>query len=85
MKLTFEIFLISDAPDLKDFMKHIAGNTYCCILCPDFPPNQYAGIKAHIESKHYTPGYHCPNCNKYYRIKNSLNYHYYALDVWVTP
>ena len=55
-------------------MRTEQGTIWYCRMCSmDFSCSGNA--RAHVESKHYTPGYTCPHCQKYFKIRNNFTQH----------
>ena len=77
--LEFSYFLITgyDGVDkIKEFYGgRMADGLYHCKVCGFFERNN-SNMRAHVESKHYSPGYPCPICGKIFKIHASKNLHY---------
>ena len=57
----------------KDFIGKMDGKFYCRTC--GFSEKHSSNLKAHIESKHYSPGYSCPHCQREFKIENTLRRH----------
>ena len=69
-------FVISD-PDqlLSEFIIRISPREFKCAGCQMGDFKFLSNLRAHIEAKHYSPGYKCPHCNKVFRIRKSYTQH----------
>ena len=56
-----------------DFMTKMDGKFYCKTC--GFVEKHTSNMRAHIESKHYSPGYNCPHCGRIFKISNTLRRH----------
>ena len=61
--------------DLSSYYFRDIDGFYQCRVCPDYKQKSSGNMRAHVESKHYTPGYNCKVCGKYFRIQISLHNH----------
>ena len=59
---------------IRSFMDHIGKGYYTCRHC-EYGPSIYANVKAHVESKHYSPGYTCSICDQTYRMEKVMKRH----------
>ena len=57
----------------KEFIGKMDGKFYCRTC--GFSEKHSSNLKAHIESKHYSPGYSCPHCGREFKIENTLRRH----------
>ena len=60
---------------IEDFYYKPKPACYRCKKCPDVEFKCHGNIKAHVESKHYSPGYKCDTCEKVFKIENVLRSH----------
>ena len=75
------IKITTNFPDLADpkaiitsYIEKVHSGYWLCRACQtDFSCSGNA--RAHVESKHYTPGYTCPQCTKYFKIRNNFTQH----------
>ena len=46
--------------------------------CDDcgFTAKNSSNMRSHVESKHYSPGYHCSICGKVFKLRNAMKQHY---------
>ena len=59
---------------IDSYIEKVHSGYWLCRACQtDFSCSGNA--RAHVESKHYTPGYTCPHCDKYYKIRNNFTQH----------
>ena len=49
----------------------------CCNSCEFGYAERYgvSNMRSHVESKHYSPGYHCSDCGKVFKLQTSLITH----------
>ena len=75
-KLKLYFFAISD-PDqiLSEFMVKIGPNAFKCAGCQADGFKFSSNLRAHIEAKHYSPGYTCSMCRKVFRIRKAYTQH----------
>ena len=61
--------------DLSSYYFRDVDGFYQCRVCPEYKQKTSGNMRAHVESKHYTPGYNCKVCGKFFRIQISLHNH----------
>lgn len=65
----------AEASSVDDFIrKDDASGLFLCLSCP-FSAKDRSGLKRHVESHHYSPGYACQFCHKPYNAKYLLLRH----------
>ena len=59
---------LSNVPDetLKTYFDRVQG-IYACKACGK-TEKSHSNMRYHVESRHYSPGYFCPNCGKRFQI-----------------
>ena len=59
---------LSNVPDetLKTYFDRVQG-MYACKACGK-TEKSHSNMRYHVESRHYSPGYFCPNCGKRFQI-----------------
>ena len=55
-------------------MVKIGHSQWKCAACGVFY-NVNSNLRAHIESKHYSPGYKCPYCGLMLKTRNGIKHH----------
>jgi len=68
-------YIIADIldPRLKEYFGRDNG-THFCLACGHVCQTS-SNLRAHVESKHYSPGYNCRFCEKSFRLRNSRAAH----------
>ena len=59
---------------VKNYMVKIGQSQWKCAACGVFY-NVTSNLRAHIESKHYSPGYKCPYCGLMLKTRNGCKHH----------
>ena len=59
---------------IRSFLDHLGKGYYKCQYC-EYGPSIYANAKAHVESKHFSPGYTCGLCGQSYRMEKVMKRH----------
>ena len=59
--------------EIRSLMKKSESGNECAACSQTFtcPSN----VRAHVESKHYSPGYYCPICGGKFKIRNTFVAH----------
>ena len=75
---TFLDFALPDldtiAQGVKNYMVKTGHSQWKCAACGVFY-NVSSNLRAHIESKHYSPGYKCPYCGLSLKTRNGMKHH----------
>ena len=61
-------------PEIRSLMKKCEGG-YECAACGQPSGCPSSNVRAHVESKHYSPGYYCPICDGKFKIRNTFVAH----------
>ena len=61
--------------NVQEFYYKPRPGIYHCKYCPGLEFKCQGNVRAHVESKHYSPGYKCENCNKIFKIRNCFLTH----------
>ena len=81
MSTKFKLKCVADSNNLegeeriRSYMVKVQPGFYRCKLCIHFNFACTANLKAHIESRHYSPGYTCGKCSKVFKISNVARKH----------
>ena len=54
---------------IRSYMVKVKPRFYRCKLCKNLDFACTSNLKAHIESRHYSPGYTCEKCSKLFNIR----------------
>ena len=81
LELILVFLLVLGGPNLdsidqgvKNYMVKIGQSQWKCAACGVFY-NVTSNLRAHIESKHYSPGYKCPYCGLMLKTRNGCKHH----------
>ena len=76
IQIEIGFFAISD-PDqiLSELMVKIGPNHFKCAGCQADGFKFSSNLRAHIEAKHYSPGYTCSLCQKLFKIRKAYTQH----------
>ena len=59
---------------IDSYVERVQSGLWLCRAChKDFTCS--GNVRAHVEAKHYSPGYDCPHCGKYFKIRNNYTQH----------
>jgi len=59
---------------IKQYFGKSPEGLYRCNACGQVQKHQ-SNLRAHVESKHYSPGYPCPSCGRVFKLRNSCRQH----------
>ena len=67
---------IADAldPRVKEFFGRSSDGQHFCVSCGHISTSS-SNLRAHVESKHYSPWYKCRFCHKVFKLRNSRAAH----------
>ena len=69
--------------ELEKYMVKLGHKSYKCSAC-DSTFSFSSNLRAHVESKHYSPGYTCTYCNKEFKIRKVYTQHLRKCGVVLT-
>jgi len=69
--------------ELEKYMVKLGHKSYKCSAC-DSTFSFSSNLRAHVESKHYSPGYTCSYCNKEFKIRKVYTQHLRKCGVVLT-
>ena len=71
---TYRHFLGKIDEGVLRYMRKLSGKQHQCVACEAIY-TVTSNLRAHIETKHYSPGYQCEECAQVFKTRNGYHHH----------